>query len=406
MAMTSFGTAVTRRASQSTSRGSGPSCFDMGTGLRYFGGQPNRRTARSAAPACVTHLHWDHTQGLPFFTPMLHPGSSSTCTDPSRTTAARSSEVVPATIRPPLFPISLDEWPGTFRVPRRHRRPSSRSARSTVTARLVPHVGSDARLPRRVERSSASPTISDHQQPYDGCVLGVSDGALELADGVDLVIHDSQYTQDGVRARSSTGVTARSTTPCGWPARCRGAHDWRCSTTIRLDPTTTSMCWASARLKPVALMGLEVIVARRGCRSTSAESFVHAVHVVARVVLGAVFVVSPAQAKWPAAARWPAQAAQLSVSGSAGNGRAVVRADRSVHCSSPAWANRPSRRGCGGAAGGLHRACWCALAQGRRPPCACFGTLSEAARLGPRRPQRCLRSCSPDASRWLTRRRR
>ncbi|HVM67179.1 MAG TPA: hypothetical protein VMU14_20085, partial [Acidimicrobiales bacterium] len=43
-----------------------PIVFDLGTGLRMWGealpaGQPLRATA------LVTHIHWDHVQGLPFF---------------------------------------------------------------------------------------------------------------------------------------------------------------------------------------------------------------------------------------------------------------------------------------------------------------------------------------------------
>ena len=54
--------------------GADPIVFDLGTGLRYFGaGQPQDGTFRGSC--LLTHLHWDHTQGLPFFTPMLRPGA-------------------------------------------------------------------------------------------------------------------------------------------------------------------------------------------------------------------------------------------------------------------------------------------------------------------------------------------
>ena len=47
-----------------------PLILDLGTGLRFFGitrksGDPFRGTA------LVSHLHWDHVQGLPFFAPVL-----------------------------------------------------------------------------------------------------------------------------------------------------------------------------------------------------------------------------------------------------------------------------------------------------------------------------------------------
>lgn len=54
-----------------------PILLDLGTGLRYFGAaHPQDRALR--AHALVTHLHWDHVQGLPFCQPLLVPGSSLT----------------------------------------------------------------------------------------------------------------------------------------------------------------------------------------------------------------------------------------------------------------------------------------------------------------------------------------
>ena len=56
------------------SPGSDPIVFDMGTGLRFFGEtQPEGEPFR--AHALVSHLHWDHVQGLPFCVPLHTPGA-------------------------------------------------------------------------------------------------------------------------------------------------------------------------------------------------------------------------------------------------------------------------------------------------------------------------------------------
>ena len=54
--------------------GGEPIVFDLGTGLRFYGldlgtGVPFRGTA------LLSHLHWDHVQGIPFFAPWLCDGS-------------------------------------------------------------------------------------------------------------------------------------------------------------------------------------------------------------------------------------------------------------------------------------------------------------------------------------------
>ena len=66
--------------------GEDPIMCDMGTGLRAYGAtQPVDGTFRGTA--LVSHLHWDHVQGLPFFPPMLVPGPASTSTPRRRRTA-------------------------------------------------------------------------------------------------------------------------------------------------------------------------------------------------------------------------------------------------------------------------------------------------------------------------------
>jgi phosphoribosyl 1,2-cyclic phosphodiesterase len=48
--------------------GADPIVFDLGTGLRLWAPtQPLDGTIRGTA--LVTHIHWDHVQGLPFFPP-------------------------------------------------------------------------------------------------------------------------------------------------------------------------------------------------------------------------------------------------------------------------------------------------------------------------------------------------
>ena len=48
--------------------GQRPIMFDLGTGARYFGAtQPHDGSFNGVC--LVSHLHWDHIQGLPFFTP-------------------------------------------------------------------------------------------------------------------------------------------------------------------------------------------------------------------------------------------------------------------------------------------------------------------------------------------------
>jgi len=71
-----------------------------------------------------------------------------------------------------------------------------------VIARQVPHVGTT--LGFRIESEGVSIAfVSDHQQPGDP--VFVDPNVLELCEGVDLLIHDAQYTPDEFVMKSDWG---------------------------------------------------------------------------------------------------------------------------------------------------------------------------------------------------------
>ena len=70
-------------------------------------------------------------------------------------------------------------------------------------SRLIPHVGTTCGY--RVTWNGASVAyLSDHQQPGID-VFEMSDGARELCEGVDLLIHDAQYTPEEFAVKSTWG---------------------------------------------------------------------------------------------------------------------------------------------------------------------------------------------------------
>jgi len=183
--------------------GEDPIVLDLGTGLRLFGEtQPKDGTFRGTA--LVTHIHWDHVQGLPFFVPALAPGAQLDVYGPAQGDGKTLADAFDEFMRPPFFPVMVSDLPGSIRF---HDCADTELAvgNAKVKVRSVPHVGETNGY--RIEWNGVSLAyISDHQSPQVGEEEGVTiaDSVLELAEGVDVLIHDAQY----------------------WPGEWRQKNDW------------------------------------------------------------------------------------------------------------------------------------------------------------------------------------
>lgn len=166
--------------------------LDAGTGLRrvtaLLDGEP------FDGSILLGHLHWDHVHGLPFFSgggalgAQVHVLVPAPDGDPVATLERGMS--------PPHFPIGPRQLgPGwSFEALTEGARPVEGF---TVLAREIPHKGGQTFGFRVTDGDASVAYLSDHMP------LGLGDGteglgelheaALELAAGVDLLVHDAQF---------------------------------------------------------------------------------------------------------------------------------------------------------------------------------------------------------------------
>jgi len=179
--------------------GEAPIIFDLGTGLRAFGDtQPTDGTFRGTA--LVTHIHWDHVQGLPFFPPADRVGACLDVYGPAQEQGTLA-EVFGNFMRPPYFPVQFSELRGNILF---HDVENDDLAigSAKVLVRPVPHTGPTVGY--RVTWDGATVTyISDHQAPRG--LDTVADSVLELVEGADVLIHDAQYTREEFAEKSHWG---------------------------------------------------------------------------------------------------------------------------------------------------------------------------------------------------------
>lgn len=187
--------------------GAGPTLvLDAGTGIRSL----TRLMGGAAFNGSVLlgHLHWDHTQGLPFFSAGDDPRSRVSVYGPPQEGSGNLEGVLARAMSPPHFPITPGELRGDWRFGTIEEGDHEIEGFS-VSARAIPHKGGLTFGYRVSDRRSSVAYLSDH------CPTNLGPGpdglgkrhpaALDLADRASLVFHDSQYLDEELPTRAYFG---------------------------------------------------------------------------------------------------------------------------------------------------------------------------------------------------------
>lgn len=181
--------------------------LDAGTGLRNLSTLLDGEAFDGTI--VLGHLHWDHVMGIPFFAAGDRPDARVHVMVPDQGVAA--AELIGRLMAPPLFPITPADLGGTWKFST-YGSGEFEVGPFTVMARDIPHKGGRTMGLRVSDGHSSVAYLSDHS-PHDlgpgADGLGVlHPSAVELADGVDLLIHDAQYTAGELPGRASWGHAA------------------------------------------------------------------------------------------------------------------------------------------------------------------------------------------------------
>ncbi len=156
----------------------------------------------------ISHTHWDHIQGFPFFAPFFAPGHSWDVFGPSGLSGSIRG-VLSGQMQHTYFPVTLDQFAATIRY---HDlvEGSFRIGEVTITTHYLNHP--TLTLAYRLQSDGATIVYCCDHEPHaaglasgTGPVAGQDRRYAEFIEGADLVIHDAQYTARDFPAKLGWG---------------------------------------------------------------------------------------------------------------------------------------------------------------------------------------------------------
>ncbi len=184
--------------------------LDAGTGIRSFGRwlveEANDREIK--ADIFVTHAHWDHIHGIPFFAPLYEAGNCFRFWGPD-TLQMKLERVIKDQMSPVVFPVAFDALPASVEFCDVAKGETYGSG-CRITSMPVQHPG--GALGYRIsEQSDGHPAlvyISDNEL---GAETGYGLGAAWRAElvswtrGAKVLVHDATYVDAEYEAHRGWG---------------------------------------------------------------------------------------------------------------------------------------------------------------------------------------------------------
>jgi len=168
--------------------------LDGGMGLHWLGReliQDGFGEGQGEAHVLLSHTHWGHIQGIPFFTPLLVQGNHFALYGPKG--SAPLQELMQEQLRPTYCPVPnfFNERIGAAIEIRELEEGAFQIGSARIVARRVNHAPGVACFAYRLEEG---PAVLAYLPDVEYLSKAQRKPALELARGADLLLHDAHYT--------------------------------------------------------------------------------------------------------------------------------------------------------------------------------------------------------------------
>ena len=176
---------------------------DAGTGIRALGEELNSENERLDIHLLITHIHWDHVLGFPFFAPIYDP-STRIQIDGYHTCMKGLRSTFDSKMGDGFFPIKFDEIKAEVTYLDRLKQSELEIDGTVIDSVPLQHPqgGFGFRF-REAEKTLVF--ITDNELREDAWEGRNPDGYAKFAEGAEMLIHDCQYTPEEIDKRHGWG---------------------------------------------------------------------------------------------------------------------------------------------------------------------------------------------------------
>ena len=215
--------------------------FDGGSGMRELGQQLATEFSGQdlAANLFLTHFHWDHIQGIPYFRPLFAP--TTTLGVHSWTSGQETRRILEGQMRTPYFPVHLADVSARLRF---EQMKSERVKLGEVSVESFPLNHPQGAYGYRIEAGGKSIVYATDLEHGDAQLDRV---LRDYASGADVLIYDAQYNDEEYASHRGWGHSTWREATC--VARDAGVGRLFL---IHFDPTHTDADVAESERRAMA----------------------------------------------------------------------------------------------------------------------------------------------------------